>query len=185
MGAEKPIAAAVSAAPTPSTARRVLVAIDKVVEGTAVGFLVAMIVVVFVQVMTRKLFRFVFFWSEEVTLLLLTWFSFMGIAIGFREKLHLAMDVVSNLLGRRVNAVLDRLIDLANFAFGVYLIVYGSRFCALMAESSLPATGLPNSIQYLVMPLTGALTCAYSALQFLGIETRRFQDVDEEIKRDA
>ena len=100
MGAERAVVA--GGEPPPTTVRRVLVGIDKLVEGTAIGFLVAMIVVVFVQVMTRKLFRFVFFWSEEVTLLLLTWFSFMGIAIGFREKLHLAMDMVSGLLGRRV-----------------------------------------------------------------------------------
>nr|WP_254776785.1 TRAP transporter small permease subunit [Paenibacillus sp. yr247] len=42
--------------------------------------------------MTRKLFDFVFFWSEEVTMLLLIRFSFMGIAIGFREKLYLGID---------------------------------------------------------------------------------------------
>ena len=52
-------------------------------------------------VLTRKLFRFVFAWSEEVTLLCLTWFTFMGIAIGFRERLHLGMDMVENLLPKR------------------------------------------------------------------------------------
>ncbi|MGQ7277295.1 TRAP transporter small permease subunit [Brevibacillus thermoruber] len=31
------------------------------------------------QVFTRKLFNFVFFWSEEVTLLLLGWLAFMGL----------------------------------------------------------------------------------------------------------
>ncbi|WP_416358653.1 TRAP transporter small permease subunit [Brevibacillus thermoruber] len=39
------------------------------------------------QVFTRKLFNFVFFWSEEVTLLLLGWLAFMGIALGFRENI--------------------------------------------------------------------------------------------------
>lgn len=183
MEAERPVGA--GGKPPGGTLGRILIAIDKAVEGCAIGMLVAMIVVVFVQVMTRKLFRFVFFWSEEVTLLLLTWFSFMGIAIGFREKLHLAMDMLSSLLPKRVDFALDRIIDVCNFGFGVYLVYFGWKFTMLMAESTLPATGLPNSIQYLVMPITGVMTCAYSALQLFGVDTRRFHTVEEEITRDA
>jgi TRAP-type transport system small permease protein len=163
---------------------RILVRVDKVFEGCAITMLVAMIFIVFIQVLTRKLFRFVFFWSEEVTLLCLTWFSFMGIAIGFREKLHLAMDMVSGLLPKKVDQFLDRLIDVFNFAFGLYLVTYGWQFTRLMSESTLPATGLPNSFQYYVMPITGIMTCAYSALQFFKVDTRRFQNIEEEIKRD-
>ncbi len=168
----------------PSTLKRVLRGADKVFEGCAIGLLVAMILIVFTQVLTRKLFRFVFYWSEEATLLCLTWFSFMGIAIGFREKLHLAMDMIGGLLPKPVDRALDRLIDLTTFAFGLYLTIYGWQFTRLMSESTLPATGLPNSIQYYVIPLTGVLTCVYSALQFFGVDTRRFQHIDEEIKRD-
>ncbi len=184
MEAERPVVVA-GGEPPRATLGRILVTIDRVVEGCAIGMLVTMILVVFVQVMTRKLFRFVFFWSEEVTLLLLTWFSFMGIAIGFREKLHLAMDMVSGLLPKAVDRALDRVIDVFNFAFGVYLVYFGWKFTVLMGESTLPATGLPNSVQYLVMPITGAMTCAYSALQLFGVDTRRFHTIDEEIKRDA
>jgi TRAP-type transport system small permease protein len=183
MEAQSPVAA--GGLPPRLTLGKVLVTIDRVVEGCAIGMLVSMIVVVFVQVMTRKLFRFVFFWSEEVTLLLLTWFSFMGIAIGFREKLHLSMDMLSSLLPRRVDRALDRLIDVCNVGFGIYLVVFGWKFTALMGESTLPATGLPNSIQYLVMPITGVMTCAYCALQLFGVDTRRFHTIEEEIKRDA
>jgi TRAP-type C4-dicarboxylate transport system permease small subunit len=183
MKAENPVAA--GGPPPRITVGKVLVTVDKVVEGGAISMLVGMILVVFVQVMTRKLFRFVFFWSEEVTLLLLTWFSFMGIAIGFREKLHLAMDMVSSLLPKPLDRALDRLIDVCNVGFGIYLVVFGWKFTALMGESTLPATGLPNSIQYLVMPITGVMTCAYCGLQLFGVDTRRFHTVDEEIKGDA
>lgn len=183
MEAESPLAA--GGQPPRTTLGKILVTIDKAIEGCAIGMLVMMIVVVFVQVMTRKLFRFVFFWSEEVTLLLLTWFSFMGIAIGFREKLHLAMDMVTGFLPKSANAVLDKVIDVCNVGFGIYLVWFGWKFTALMGESTLPATGLPNSIQYLVMPITGVMTCAYCALQLFGVDTRRFHTIDEEIKRDA
>jgi len=73
---------------------RFFIRIDKMIEAFAIVLIIAMVLIVFTQVMTRKLFNFVFFWSEEVTLLCLTWFSFIGIGIGFREKLHIGMDMV-------------------------------------------------------------------------------------------
>lgn len=164
---------------------RALAVFDRVLDVATIGLLVAMIVIVFTQVITRKLFSYVFVWSEEVTLLCLTWFAFIGIAIGFREGVHLAMDVISSYLPEKLNWVLDRLIQLTIFAFGLYLVFFGWQFAARMAMSTLPATGLPNSLQYVVMPFTGVLTCLYSALQFFGVDTRRFQHIDEEIKRNA
>jgi TRAP-type transport system small permease protein len=165
--------------------KRTLVQIDKMVDRCIITMLVAMIFIVFLQVITRKIFSFVFFWSEEVTLLCLTWFSFMGIAIGFREKWHLAMDVLENVLPKAIIAILDRFIDFCIFLFGLYLVVYGWQFTSLMGESILPATQLPNSIQYIVMPITGVLTCVYSLLQLMGKDLRRYHYVEEEIKRDA
>src|SRR5512133_2170578 len=79
---------------------RAALAADRAIEGFAIALLVSMIVNVFAAVVTRKLFGFVFAWSEEVTLLCLTWFTFMGIAIGFRERLHLGMDIFEKLPSR-------------------------------------------------------------------------------------
>jgi TRAP-type C4-dicarboxylate transport system permease small subunit len=77
---------------------------------------------------------------------------------------------------------MDRFIDLSTFAFGVYLIINGWEFCVLMLDSTLPATKMPNTVLYAVMPLTGIMTCAYALLQFVGVDTRRYRDVEEEIK---
>ncbi|TMV15966.1 TRAP transporter small permease [Paenibacillus thermoaerophilus] len=138
-----------------------------------------MTIIVTLQVFTRKLFNFVFFWSEEVTILLLVWFSFLGIAIGFREQLHMAMDALTNKFPPAVNRILDKVIHAVTFLFGVYLIVYGWDFTKIMHESILPATGLPNSLTYVVMPITGVLTCFYAAIQFFGMETRRHKGMME------
>jgi TRAP-type transport system small permease protein len=163
---------------------RFFLMVDKTIEGFAITLLVTMILIVFMAVVTRKVFGFVFAWSEEVTLLCLTWFTFMGIAIGFRERLHLGMDLFEK-LPKKVLDVSDKLIDLVTFFFGLYLVVYGWDFALMMRGSILAATELPNLIQYIVMPITGLLTCAYSALQFLGKDLRRYHVIEEEIKRDA
>src|SRR3954454_8132660 len=117
-------------------------AIDSIFEKFTLVALVSLILIVTTQVMTRKLFNFVFFWSEEITLLLLAWFAFMSIAIGFREYIHLGIDSFTNLFPKSFNKVLDKIISATIFAFGFYLIVQGWEFTKLTMESTLPATKL-------------------------------------------
>jgi len=162
--------------------RRIILAIDTIAETFALTSLLSMIIIVSVQVLTRKAFNFVFFWSEEVTLLLLVWFAFMGIGIGVREHLHMAMDLIEGFTPKWFINFLNKLIELSTFAFGVYLIYYGVEFTIIMNESTLAATKLPNSALYIVMPITGVMVCGYSLLQFCGIDTRRHEYLQEDFE---
>lgn len=155
--------------------------IDSIFEKAALLSLVALILVVTTQVMTRKLFNFVFFWSEEVTLLLLAWFAFMSIAIGFREYIHLGIDSFTNLFSKKFNKVWDKVIMLSTLAFGMYLVIQGWDFTVLMMDSTLPATKLPSSVTYLAMPITGMMISGYALLHLFNIQTTRHQGIEEEI----
>lgn len=164
--------------------RSFFLTIDKLVDVFCIILLVAMILIVVMAVVTRKGFGWMFGWSEEITLLCLTWFTFMGIAIGFRERLHLSMEIVEKLPPKLLR-VSNRFIDLVTFFFGLYLVIYGWNFAMMMRGSILAATQMPNLVQYIVMPITGVLTCVYSGLQFFGRDLRRYNVIEEEIKRDA
>ncbi len=161
--------------------KKIALAIDTLFESVALVGLASMILIVITQVMTRKIFNFVFFWSEEMTLLLLVWFAFMGMAVGFREHLHLGVDSFTSFLPDKVNNALDKIIGICTFGFGVYLVIYGWDFTVMMHESTLAATKLPNSLLYVVMPITGVMTCAYSALQVAGIDTKRHKGNEVEM----
>jgi TRAP-type transport system small permease protein len=164
--------------------KRFSLTIDKAIDGFCIILLVAMIVIVFGAVITRKVFGFMFAWSEEITLLCLTWFTFMGIAIGFRERLHLGMELFETLPPKML-LFSDRIVDLVTFFFGLYLVIYGWDFAMMMRGSILAATQMPNLIQYIVMPITGVMTCVYAGLQLAGHDLRRYNVIEEEIKRDA
>ncbi|MCM3728285.1 TRAP transporter small permease [Neobacillus cucumis] len=159
--------------------KKIGLAIDGIFEKFTLLSLVALILVVTTQVMTRKLFNFVFFWSEEITLLLLAWFAFMAMAIGFREYIHMGIDSFTNLFPKKFNKILDKIISASTFAFGLYLVIQGWDFTILMLDSTLPATKLPSSITYAVMPVTGVMICVYSLLQFFNINTNRHKDIEE------
>lgn len=152
---------------------------DNIFENFTLLSLVLLVFIVTMQVITRYFFNFVFFWSEEITLLLLVWFGFMGIAIGFREYIHLGIDSFTNLFPKIFNKVLDKVILAIVFLFGIYLVVQGWQFTVLMLESTLPATKLPSSITYIVMPITGLMICLYALLQLFNIDTAKYKDIEE------
>jgi TRAP-type transport system small permease protein len=165
--------------------KKIALKIDTLFETFAIIALLGVITVMSVQVFTRKLFNFVFFWSEEAILLFLVWFAFMGIAIGFREGVHMGVEALTDRLPASVNKWIDKWINVMGLLYGLYFVVYGWEFTVLMFESTLPATKLPNSVVYLVMPVSGVMVCAYSILHLFGINTRRHQGADIEIGGDA
>jgi TRAP-type C4-dicarboxylate transport system permease small subunit len=161
------------------TLRKIVLAVDTFLETFATLALLSMILIIVMNVFTRKLFNMVFFWTEEATLVLLVWFAFMGIALGFREGLHIAMESITEALPASVNKVLDKIIIAATFVFGLYLVFQGWEFTVLMSKSTLAATKLPNSTLYAVLPLSGLMIIAYSALQLIGIDTKRHRGLEE------
>jgi TRAP-type C4-dicarboxylate transport system permease small subunit len=164
--------------------RSIFLTLDKAIDGFCIILLVLMILIVVMAVITRKGFGFMFAWSEEITLLCLTWFTFMGIAVGFRERLHLSMELFEK-LPPKLLLISDRFIDLVTFFFGLYLVIFGWNFAMMMRGSILSATQMPNLVQYIVMPITGVMTCVYAGLQLAGRDLRRYNVIEEEIKRDA
>lgn len=165
--------------------RNLALKIDTAFENFAITALLSVVVIMSIQVFTRKLFNFVFFWSEEAILLALVWFAFMGIAVGFREGVHMGVDALTNYLPASVNRIIDIWIELMSFAYGVYFVIYGWEFTVLMMESTLPATKLPNAVVYAVMPVSGIMVCAYSLLHLCGVNTNRHTKADKEIGGDA
>ncbi|WP_199613949.1 TRAP transporter small permease [Paenibacillus alkalitolerans] len=159
--------------------KAVAVWIDRAIEIFAVSAVALMTLIVTLQVVTRKVFNFVFFWSEEITLLLLIWFSFLGIAIGFRDRLHIAMDALAKRFPKAINRMLDALISLCNLGFGLFLIVNGWGFTMLMSGNTMSATGWSSSVMYVIMPVTGVMICFYSILHLLGVDTVQHKHLDE------
>src|SRR5690606_17645149 len=92
--------------------KTVFLKVDSFIESMAIYMLMAMTLIVSLQVATRKIFNIVFFWSEEITILLLTWFSFSAIATGLPETIHLAMSAFTNLVPKSCNNAIDRIMSL-------------------------------------------------------------------------
>lgn len=158
--------------------KRVLWVVDRLSDLLALFALCALVLVVSWQVFGRYVLNSSPRWSTEVALILLVWLGFLGIAIGARERSHIALEFVVDRLPGAVATVVRRLAPGLLLVFGLYLVFQGWSFTQLTMNSTLPSTGLPTAVQYAAMPVSGVLISIYGVLQLLGVETRR--DVEDE-----
>lgn len=99
------------------------------------------------------------YWAEEAARLLLIWLSFVGAALAFQRKQHLAMDVVMRLLPDALRVRIQVLVAGAGVAFCVAVI---RQSVALMASRWTRVSPV-MSAPYLVFALPLAVGLAFGA----------------------
>ena len=97
-------------------------------------------------------------WSEEIVLTLMAYMAVLSATLAIRKRAHIRMTAFDKYLSRKTLLVLDLIADFAVLALGVFLVIYGFRFCnsplSLRGKyASLP--GLSKFWQYLPIPVAG------------------------------
>lgn len=153
-----------------------LLSIDKAIEELSKILLLTMIVIVCFQVFARKLFSYTPTWSLDITIFLLIWFSFLGIAMGFRERIHLAFTSID--FSERTNYYIEKVIPIFEIIFALILIVYGSKLMLNDFGQTIPTMGdLPIAYRTLAIPVSGVLILFYGIFQFFGIDLKRHKGI--------
>jgi TRAP-type C4-dicarboxylate transport system permease small subunit len=120
--------------------------------------LVATVLVVAGTVVTRYGFGTTPAWAEEVALLFIIWFSFLGASLATREGLHLSVEFISDLLPSRPRSAVIALAQIAVVGFGLFMVTAGIGLVAATARQTLPATKLSvGYASYLALPVSGLL----------------------------
>ena len=119
-----------------------------------------MIVVVMIQVVGRYFFKSTPGWTEEVARQLMILFSFIGMAIGVRNKGHIALTVfVDNVLGKKPKLVL--FIEICGkaliVAMGIMMSINMRPFFTILRYNRLPGTGMPVGYIYVFPTAVGVL----------------------------
>jgi TRAP-type C4-dicarboxylate transport system permease small subunit len=148
--------------------------LDSVFEALCLFCLTAVLFVVLWQIFGRQVLGNTPTWSEETARVLLVWIGFLMAALGFREGAHIAITFIVERFPRVLRRAVDWMVPLLTLLFGLYLIVQGAQFTADARFATLPGTGLPRSILYVVMPVAGFMICLYTVLQVLGVSTQRY-----------
>ncbi len=101
-------------------------------------------------------------WTEPGAVMLMSWFIFLGAAVGVRENYHLGFDVLLYVLPKGGKKWLRTISDLVALAFGIGMIWYGGQLVALTWNTTLPSLGISGAYDYFPVVAGGALISLFA-----------------------
>lgn len=142
--------------------------------------MVAMVIIVFTQVLSRYIFGKSIRWAEEVPLILMVWFGFISMAIGVKRKLHISIELFYKMFPLKVQWFIKKLVDALVASFGLCMVVYGYKLAMFTMTSTLPATKLPTGWLYMAIPISGVLITYDTLMDFLGLDKIKEEGGEED-----
>lgn len=146
--------------------------------------LAAMTAIVFWQVFLRYVLNHSNAWTELTAIMIMSWFIFLGSAVGVRENYHLGFDVLLYVLPPGSKRVLRTVSDLVVLSFAAGMIWYGLALMRLQWNEVMPSLGISGAFRYLPLTAGGVLIVLFSleriVLRWSGVDVDRdIHDADE------
>jgi TRAP-type C4-dicarboxylate transport system permease small subunit len=147
---------------------RIAATIDRIlmlIEGTAiVVLLLALIVSVLVQVISRYIMNVSSPWTEEFARYFFIWVSMMGAALGVQRGSHFGFDAVVKALPPWGRTLSWLMVTAAAGGMAGVITAQGWRLVILGTSDTGPATNVPMPLVYAAIPVGGALMVAHILL---------------------
>jgi TRAP-type C4-dicarboxylate transport system permease small subunit len=124
--------------------------------------LVVMTIIVGWQVFCRYVLNDSPSWTEPGAVMLMSWFIFLGAAVGVRENNHMGFDVLLYVVPTSGKKWLRMISDVVIFAFGVGMVWYGASLVRLTWNTTLPALGISGGWDYVPLAIGGALITLFA-----------------------
>jgi TRAP-type C4-dicarboxylate transport system permease small subunit len=124
--------------------------------------LVAMTAIVGWQVFCRYVLNDSPSWTEPGAVMLMSWFIFLGAAVGVRENNHLGFDVLLYVIPASGKKWLRMISDVVIFAFGIGMVWYGFSLVELTWNTKLPALGISGGWDYIPAVAGGVLVTLFA-----------------------
>jgi TRAP-type C4-dicarboxylate transport system permease small subunit len=141
--------------------------------------LVAMSCIVLWQVFVRFVINWGQAWTELTSIMIMSWFIFLGAAVGVRENYHLGFDVLLYVLPKGSKKILRTISDVVVLAFAFGMIIYGIDLMRLQWAERMPGLGISGAFRYLPLAAGGVLIVLFSleriVLRWAGV------DVDKDL----
>ncbi|MTI58938.1 MAG: TRAP transporter small permease [Firmicutes bacterium] len=135
---------------------------ERLISYIAMLFLVIMILIVSMTVFTRYIFNYTFRWSDEVALLMMIWFGFIGLALGVKNSIHLSIEYFMSLVPDKYQRYIYQLENFLVAFFGWFMLKYGYQLYMRTKATRLPATQWSRGLLFIMLPISGALVLLYS-----------------------
>jgi TRAP-type C4-dicarboxylate transport system permease small subunit len=128
--------------------------------------MLAMVTIIFSQVIARYAFSNSLSWSEEAGRYIFVWMTFLGAAMAVRNRQHVSLDLIVKSLPKFAQKLLMTISYLSMMIFTAVLIFGGFKFVTRGSRQASSALEIPMHYVYIVLPLGGILIFAYLIKNF-------------------
>lgn len=159
---------------------KILLQLRRVVEYLIYIMIASMSIIIGAQVFFRFFLNHTPPWIQPLSLLLMVWIGFIGIAIGIQDKGHIKLNLFVSLMPVKLQKILEKIQRIFALAFGIFMLVEGFIFAKSMDNSQISGLGgVSSSVLYASVPVAGFLVVVYLLFEFLGKWRNK---EDEEVK---
>ncbi len=123
--------------------KSILNILDKIEETALVGMFVAMVGIIFVQVIMRYILNNSLSWSEELGKFLFVWISWIGISIGHKRKEHIKITLVVDKLPHKLKMIFEAISELILIIICGITMYYGVIMIGI--QRNIPYAGIKIS----------------------------------------
>lgn len=124
--------------------------------------LVVMTVIVAAQVFFRYVMNDSPSWTEPAAVMLMSWFIYLGAAVGVRENNHMGFDVLLYVVPPAGKRWLRMISDIVITFFGAGMIYYGIKLFTLTYSTILPSLGISGATQFVPLIAGGVLVFLFA-----------------------
>ena len=96
-------------------------------------------------------------WPEQVSRILFVWMTFLGAAILYREKLHVAIDMFVLMLPKGPRLAVVWLVELCVLGFNIVLLIYGLKLSLDTLSQTFGALDISPATFYFAAPVASGL----------------------------
>jgi TRAP-type C4-dicarboxylate transport system permease small subunit len=132
---------------------------EKLEEWFLVATMVVMVVLIFVQVITRYIFENSLSWSEELARYVHIWQIWIGASFAIRKKEHIKVEAFKKLFNEKGQKIIELISLIVWFVLAVFLAVAGTDLVNTMFTrgQDSPAMQMPMWSIYSAIPIGGLL----------------------------
>ena len=138
-----------------------------------IGTLIAAIVLItLAAVWWRYVLNAPLAWPEQISRIFFVWTTFVGAAVLYRERLHVAIDMFVLMLPKRLQVAAVWLVEILLLVFNVALLVYGLQLSLNTLGQTYGALDISPATFYFAAPVSAAMMLLYFLERLIQARTR-------------
>ena len=146
----------------------------KIVEGvTFVGF-IAMVLLVFINVVGRYVFKMGIVESEEIARILFVWLTYLGAVLCFKTNSHVLVDILINFLHGVTRKIVDLISNLLISGILVVTTYYSWSLVTVNLGNLTPLTKIPLSLVEGIIPASMVMMLVINLYKMIQILLKKY-----------